>query len=63
MLYSATERAIYLFDLASQPAAPRCYARCPVAWPGRSRRGDPVAGRGVRPGLLGTVERDDGPSR
>ena len=59
MLYSATGHAIYLFDLEASPQ-PRCYDACSVAWPPVLTQGDPVAGRSVRPRLLGTVERDDG---
>jgi predicted lipoprotein with Yx(FWY)xxD motif len=59
MLYSAAGQAIYLFDLEAGPR-PRCYGECAEAWPPVLTAGDPVAGRGVRDGLLGTVEREDG---
>jgi predicted lipoprotein with Yx(FWY)xxD motif len=59
MLYSAEGQAIYLFDLESGPR-PRCYGECAEAWPPVLTKGDPVAGEGVRGGLLGSVGRDDG---
>ena len=59
MLYGADGQAIYLFDL-EEAGRPRCYGECASAWPPVLTTGDPVAGRGVRSGLLGTVERQDG---
>jgi predicted lipoprotein with Yx(FWY)xxD motif len=59
MLYSAQGQAIYLFDLEAGPR-PRCSGDCAEAWPPVLTTGDPVAGRGVRDKLLGTVEREDG---
>lgn len=59
MLYSAQGQAIYLFDLEGGPR-PRCYGDCAVEWPPVLTDGDPVAGRGIRAGLLGTTERRDG---
>ncbi len=59
MLFSAGAQAIYLFDLEDTPR-PRCYDACAVEWPPVLTDGAPVAGRGVRAGLLGTVERHDG---
>ncbi len=59
MLYGADGQAIYLFDL-EEGARPRCYGECESAWPPVLTTGEPVAGRGVRSGLLGTVERQDG---
>ncbi len=59
MLYSAEGQAIYLFDLESGPQ-PRCYDGCAEAWPPVLTSGEPVAGDGVRGGLLGTVRREDG---
>ena len=59
MLYSAEGQAIYLFDLEDSPR-PRCYDDCAVEWPPVLTDGEPVAGRGARTRLLGTVGRDDG---
>jgi predicted lipoprotein with Yx(FWY)xxD motif len=59
MLYGADGQAIYLFDLEDS-TRPRCYDECADAWPPVLTTGDPVAGRGVRSALLGTVERRDG---
>ncbi len=62
MLYGADGQAIYLFDLEAT-TQPRCYDECADAWPPVLTTGDPVAARGVRPALLGTVERQDGTSQ
>ena len=63
MLYGADGQAIYLFDLEAT-TRPRCYDECATeAWPPVITTGDPVAGRGVRPALLGAVERRDGTAR
>lgn len=59
MLFDRQGQAIYLFDVESS-AEPRCYDACAAAWPPVLTQGDPVAGPGVRPGLLGTTERRDG---
>ena len=62
MLYGADGQAIYLFDLEAT-TRPRCYDECADAWPPVLTTGSPVAGRGVRPALLGAVERRDGTSQ
>jgi predicted lipoprotein with Yx(FWY)xxD motif len=59
MLYGADGQAIYLFDLEDS-TQPRCYGACAEAWPPVLTDGEPVAGAGLRPGLLGTVAREDG---
>ncbi|HKG38604.1 MAG TPA: hypothetical protein VKB25_06410 [Conexibacter sp.] len=51
--------ALYLFD-AETTARPACYGDCAVAWPPVLAKGEPVAGRGLRPRLLGTTRRRDG---
>jgi predicted lipoprotein with Yx(FWY)xxD motif len=59
MLFDDRGQAIYLF----QPEAdgrPACYGECETAWPPVLTRGEPVASGGLRPTLLGTVERRDG---
>ena len=37
-----------------------CYSACAALWPPLITHGKPVAGRGVRPALLGTTNRKDG---
>jgi predicted lipoprotein with Yx(FWY)xxD motif len=59
MLFDANQQAIYLFD-NEETDRPECYGDCAVAWPPVLTRGEPVAGRGVRSGLLGTTKRRDG---
>ncbi len=59
MLFDANQQAIYLFD-NEETERPECYGDCAVAWPPVLTKGEPVAGRGVRPGLLGTTKRRDG---
>jgi predicted lipoprotein with Yx(FWY)xxD motif len=59
VLFDGREQAVYIFD-RERSSRPRCYGDCAVAWPPVLTRGEPVAGRGVRPSLLGTVRRRDG---
>ena len=59
MLYDDTGQAIYLFDVETT-AEPQCTGECAVAWPPVVTDGEPVAGKGVNPSLLGTTERADG---
>ncbi len=59
MLFDDRGQAIYLF----QPEAdgrPACYGDCETAWPPVLTQGRPVPRGGLRPGLLGVVERRDG---
>jgi predicted lipoprotein with Yx(FWY)xxD motif len=55
--------ALYLFETDVRGRPSRCYGICAVQWPpllvpsGVTR---PVAGPGIRPGLLGTAPRRDG---
>jgi predicted lipoprotein with Yx(FWY)xxD motif len=51
--------AIYLFDKEQRGKA-ECYGDCARAWPPLLTRGKPVAGKGIRKGLLGTTRRRDG---
>jgi predicted lipoprotein with Yx(FWY)xxD motif len=37
-----------------------CYGACAALWPPLVTHGKPVAGRGLRPSLLGTTKRKDG---
>ena len=59
MLFDERGQAIYLFDVETTDE-PRCYRECAVAWPPVLTEGSPVAGKGVRPALLGTTQRRDG---
>jgi predicted lipoprotein with Yx(FWY)xxD motif len=40
--------------------ASTCYGACAALWPPLLTTGKPIAGRGVKPSLLGTVKRKDG---
>jgi predicted lipoprotein with Yx(FWY)xxD motif len=51
--------AIYLFDKEKQGKA-ECYGDCAKAWPPMLTKGKPVAGKGMRQGLLGTTRRRGG---
>ena len=59
MLFDSKKQAIYIFerDRTRQSA---CYGECAQAWPPLLTDGKPVAGKGVRGSLLGTIERRDG---
>ena len=59
MLYDTREQAIYVFELDERDRT-RCYGECAEAWPPVYTDGAPVAGDGVDPDLLGTIERRDG---
>lgn len=59
VLFSGTNRAIYLFD-ADSPRTTRCHGACAVAWPPVLTKGKPRAGGGVNAGKLGTLRRPDG---
>src|SRR3954470_21310933 len=55
-LATSTGRTLYLFtrDTKSKSA---CTGSCLVIWPPLLTKGKPVAGRGVKQSLLGTVKR------
>ena len=59
MLFDSSQQAIYIFENDSKGETV-CYDACAEAWPPVSTEGEPVAGKGVDPSLLGTVERRDG---
>ena len=59
MLWGPRRQAVYVFQLDG-PRRPRCYGRCARLWPPLISTGKPVAGRGVRPSLLGSVPRRNG---
>lgn len=50
---------LYMF-VNDGPDESACYDSCATAWPPLLIDGDPVAGEGVDPALLGTTERTDG---
>jgi predicted lipoprotein with Yx(FWY)xxD motif len=59
MLFDAGKQAIYVFERDADGRT-ACYGECAKAWPPVYTIGDPVAGAGVKPGLLGTLNRRDG---
>lgn len=59
MLFDDRGQAIYLFEPEAD-GRPACYGDCEAAWPPVLTRGRPVGTNGLRPALLGTVERRDG---
>ena len=59
MLYNAEKQAIYIFEKDPKDGTV-CYDECAEAWPPVFTKGEPVAGKGVKQSLLGTIERRDG---
>jgi predicted lipoprotein with Yx(FWY)xxD motif len=59
ILFDSERQAIYLFDKESS-APSKCYGACAEAWPPVITEGEPKAGAGLDPKLVGTTERDDG---
>ena len=59
MLFNADKQAIYVFE-NDRKRRSNCYGDCAAAWPPVLTRGRPVAGKGVREKLLGTIARRDG---
>ena len=59
MLFDSRKQAIYVFERDADGRTV-CYGECAKAWPPVYTVGDPVAGAGVKPGLLGTLNRRDG---
>lgn len=59
MLWGPKRQAVYVFQLDRRGVS-RCYGACADAWPPVYTRGKPVAGRGVRRSLLGTIRRRGG---
>ena len=58
-LFGPSGKVLYVFG-ADRGSISRCYGVCAKAWPPLLTRGTPVAGPGVRAGLLGTTKRKDG---
>jgi predicted lipoprotein with Yx(FWY)xxD motif len=59
MLFNSEKQAIYIFDNDTRRTS-NCYGDCAEAWPPVFTKAKPVAGRGVREGLLGTTKRRNG---
>jgi predicted lipoprotein with Yx(FWY)xxD motif len=59
MLFDSRKQAMYVFERDGDGRTV-CYGECAKAWPPVYTVGDPVAGAGVKPGLLGTLNRRDG---
>jgi predicted lipoprotein with Yx(FWY)xxD motif len=59
VLFSGSDRAVYTFtrDPSGDRARSRCRGDCAVAWPPVFAKARPRAGRGVKQGLLGTIQR------
>ena len=59
MLWGPKQQAIYIFERDARNRT-RCYGECASAWPPVYTDARPVAGRGVRQSLLGSIRRRDG---
>jgi predicted lipoprotein with Yx(FWY)xxD motif len=59
MVWGPKRQAIYVFQ-KDRYKQTRCYGECAKAWPPVYTTGKPVAGKGARQGMLGTVRRRDG---
>ena len=59
ILANGAGRAFYLFD-KERSRKSECYGDCAAAWPPVLTKGRPIAGPGIRRGLLGTTRRRDG---
>jgi predicted lipoprotein with Yx(FWY)xxD motif len=59
MLFDSRRQAIYVFERDGKDKS-ACYGECAKAWPPVFTDGKPVAGRGVKARLLGTIKRRGG---
>ena len=59
MVWGPNRQATYVFQRDGYKRS-RCYGDCARAWPPVYTTGKPVAGRGARSSLLGTIRRRDG---
>jgi predicted lipoprotein with Yx(FWY)xxD motif len=59
MLFGPDRQAIYIFQRDRRNRT-NCHGECARLWPPVYTRGAPVAGRGVRESLLGTIRRRNG---
>lgn len=60
ILFDGRGRALYAFTRDRRGGPSRCYGACARAWPVYFASGRPVAGKGVKRSLIGTVRRRDG---
>jgi predicted lipoprotein with Yx(FWY)xxD motif len=58
-LFGPSGKVVYVFG-ADRGSTSRCYGVCAKAWPPLLTTGKPLAGPGVRAGLLGTTKRKNG---
>jgi predicted lipoprotein with Yx(FWY)xxD motif len=58
-LFGPTGKVVYVFG-ADRGSTSRCYGVCAKAWPPLLTTAAPLAGPGVKAGLLGTTKRKDG---
>ncbi|MFF2410444.1 hypothetical protein [Streptomyces sp. NPDC058092] len=59
ILVDGTGRTLYLW-VADTTSKSNCSGECAREWPPLTVSGEPVAGKGVKAGLLGTTKRGDG---
>ena len=59
MVWGPKRQAIYVFQ-RDRFKQSRCYGDCAKAWPPVYTTGRPVAGKGARRSLLGTIRRSNG---
>jgi predicted lipoprotein with Yx(FWY)xxD motif len=59
MVWGPKRQAIYVFQ-RDRGRQSRCYGECAEAWPPVYTTRRPVAGKGARRSLLGTIRRRDG---
>jgi predicted lipoprotein with Yx(FWY)xxD motif len=59
VLFDGRSYSLYLFT-ADRGKRSTCYGPCAAAWPPFLAKGKPVAGTGIKAGLLGTTRRRDG---
>jgi predicted lipoprotein with Yx(FWY)xxD motif len=58
-LFGPSGKVLYVFG-ADRGSTSRCYGVCAKAWPPLLTKGAPLAGPGVKAGLLGMTRRRDG---
>jgi predicted lipoprotein with Yx(FWY)xxD motif len=59
IIVDAHGRSLYLFE-KDQHGRSACSGSCAMYWPPLITRGKPVAGRGLKESLLGTIRRSNG---